>query len=173
MKVIWKCTLDPVKGGRIEMPAGAKPLHVHEQSGEVRIWAECDTDAATVTRLFGVIPTGNEVPNGSYLGSVHIDDPAEHGSLSYVFHIYDYGEPVVREPLTVDLLREACEEISGLLETTTPDEIVSYWSQGNPAAAMELLERAYHVQSTAGNTAKAMKIHTLITTIGEDWTARR
>lgn len=88
--VIWKFTVDPFENGTAEMPVGAKVIHVHEQNGKIRVWAECNPQAETVTRRFLIVPTGGPAPVAcDYLGSVHVG--GEDGRM-YVFHLYDFGE---------------------------------------------------------------------------------
>lgn len=95
-RVIWKFTVEPLSPTR--MPAGAEILHVHEQNGEIRLWAVVDPSAPVVDRDIEVAPTGGPVPPGEYLGSVHLHDRWQanggqaEAQLMLVFHLYDAGE---------------------------------------------------------------------------------
>lgn len=85
MTTIWKYpVLSP--NGIVEMPAGAKVIHVHEQHGNPCLWAEVDPDADIVDRVVEVVPT-NGTPDGEneYVGTVHLKDL--YGD-PIVFHIY-------------------------------------------------------------------------------------
>lgn len=85
-RMIWKFTVEPLAPTR--MPAGAEILHVHEQSGAIRVWAAVDPSAPVVDRKIEVAVTGGPVPPGDYIGSVHLADAL----MTLVFHLYDQGE---------------------------------------------------------------------------------
>jgi hypothetical protein len=82
VKVIYKYLL-PAPLTTIALPLGARLLHVHEQYGEVCLWAEVDSNVEKLEeRTFVWIGTGNGFPeNGTYLGTAH----ARH----FVWHIYE------------------------------------------------------------------------------------
>jgi hypothetical protein len=85
MKTIWKFTLDPFDPV-IEMPKGAKVIHVHEQNQKVRLWAEIATDMPQEKRTFAPVMTGGAMPeNGTYIGSAHITEDG----LMIVVYVYD------------------------------------------------------------------------------------
>jgi hypothetical protein len=69
----------------IEMPAGAKLLHAHEQHKEPHIWMEVDLEQkATIRRVFHLIGTGSPfeaTSKVSYVETVHV--------TPYVWHIYE------------------------------------------------------------------------------------
>lgn len=72
MSVIWKFALNPVKEQTLQMPAGAKVLHVAVQYDNLYLWAQCDTDVPKEDRSFLIFGTGHEVDDskvGDYLGT--------------------------------------------------------------------------------------------------------
>ena len=87
MKTIWKYEL--VSGAAIEMPAGARILHVGEQRGTLFAWAIVDTAAPTVGRTIVVRGTGrglaDKIADLPYLGTV--ENPR-----GLVWHLFDGGE---------------------------------------------------------------------------------
>lgn len=83
-EVIWKTNLGT--GGRVMLPASAKPLHVHGQDGALVLWFMCDPDDKMMSpRIFHVIGTGHkfELEGGklNYIGTAHI-----HG---FVWHVFE------------------------------------------------------------------------------------
>lgn len=90
MKTIWKFEFSLEASGSVEMPIGARILHVNRLWPQtVTLWAEVDTDHALETRSFAVVGTGHPLPSGSreYLGTFK-DQP-------FVWHVYelnDYAE---------------------------------------------------------------------------------
>lgn len=67
MKTVWKFFLDR----EVEMPTGAKLLHVAEQHGQLCTWAEVDPDAPTEIRRFALVGTGHNVPeNVTFVGTI-------------------------------------------------------------------------------------------------------
>jgi hypothetical protein len=87
---IWKFKLDPFIP-HVRMPQGAKLLHVHEQKGQVCVWAECDPMKPTALRHLEIVPTGNPLPQGgTYIGSAHVASMTM--GMMLVFHVYDRGE---------------------------------------------------------------------------------
>lgn len=86
MNTIWKYPLYP--NTSIEMPAGAQILSVHEQGGEIAIWAKVDTTQPMERRHFEIYGTGHVIPAGlaeelTYLGTAHL----HRGSL--VLHAFE------------------------------------------------------------------------------------
>lgn len=86
---IWKFTLDPWRD-LVEMPKGARLIHVREQNNGVCVWAEVDPDAGMVERLVYIVGTGHpllaRVP--TYVGTAHIVE----AGVPLVLHVYDGGE---------------------------------------------------------------------------------
>lgn len=70
------------------MPRGARLLHVHEQYGELIVWALVDPDARPCNRSFAVVGTGQTHPTElfihPYVGTAHIGP--------FVWHVFDLGE---------------------------------------------------------------------------------
>jgi pyruvate/2-oxoglutarate dehydrogenase complex dihydrolipoamide dehydrogenase (E3) component len=67
----------------VQMPVDARVVHVHEQNDRPVLWALVSPDSPAVTRVFEVIATGGRVPNGNYLGTVHISWT--------VWHVFELG----------------------------------------------------------------------------------
>jgi hypothetical protein len=86
-RTIWKFTLAPGNAAGVSMPIGANILHVHEQHGDICLWAEVDSKAPYELRRIAIYGTGHEMPAdpGAYIGSVHLAN----GRL--VFHVYERG----------------------------------------------------------------------------------
>ncbi len=84
MAVIWKYTLDPILT-TLQMPLGAKVLTVAAQDGEMRLWAEVESNrpGPLQERQFMAVPTGIDMycDDTTYVGTVFLDD--------LVFHIYE------------------------------------------------------------------------------------
>lgn len=73
----------------VKMPRGASVLHVHEQAGEICLWAMCEPEAKPVARRFVVFPTGGSVlfPIGDAAGEVEYLGTAHAGAL--VWHVFE------------------------------------------------------------------------------------
>lgn len=87
---IWKFVVEPWTD-IVEMPRGARPLHVAAQAGQVCVWAEIDRDREDdlVLRRLSAVPTGGVVMSGwRYVGTAHVDE----GDAVLVFHVYDGDE---------------------------------------------------------------------------------
>jgi len=70
----------------VEMPKGAEILHAGTQRVIPCVWALVDPEAETETRLFYLAATGEDVPEGEYVGTVF-----QHG-VAYVWHVFDVTE---------------------------------------------------------------------------------
>lgn len=85
--VIYKYTVP--QSEYLELPAGAKILHVGAQGDDICLWAEVDPgDPILVgreTRKVVVVPTGGATPEGKYVGTVNF------GNYTFVFHVFDCG----------------------------------------------------------------------------------
>lgn len=83
---VWKYILTPAEM-RHYMPAGAEILHVHEQNGDICLWALVDPDAAKEQRNFVVLGTGHlddrNFSHAEYIGSSHLRDGL------FVFHVFE------------------------------------------------------------------------------------
>lgn len=88
--VIWKFTLDPWDPW-IAMPVGARVIHVREQSGQVRLWAEVEPTSTIIERRFGVGLTGGPVPPGKHIGTAIVNEQ-DQGGMEVVVHVYDSGD---------------------------------------------------------------------------------
>jgi len=81
MKSVWKY---PLFMGltELELPAGAKVLHVEEQSGIPHIWALVDTEAEKEPRHFLIRGTGHNVDEDlTYVGTWQ--------APPYVWHLFE------------------------------------------------------------------------------------
>lgn len=76
---IIKYRLDPVKVQMIEVPEGAKPIHVHAQDGHVCIWfLRPDGMRILTARTVTCLSTGEPIPSpvrdSDYIGTAHIHE---------------------------------------------------------------------------------------------------
>jgi len=83
MKTIRKYPLFPGFNS-VMLPAGAKILTVHEQHGDIKVWAGIDTDRELTSVIFNVYDTEREinVENSKYIGTVFMDNGYK------VWHVY-------------------------------------------------------------------------------------
>lgn len=83
MKTVHKFPLTIGNISVLHMPAGATVLHVGLDPGNrICLWAFVDTDLVSETRIFTVVGTGHEVPDGlEYIGSV-VQGP-------FVWHVFE------------------------------------------------------------------------------------
>ena len=84
-QTVWKWTLTARDLTTIRVPKGGKLLSVHEQRGQICLWALVDPQKETEERTIRIAGTGHILANGKfqYLGSVHLDA----GQL--VFHVFE------------------------------------------------------------------------------------
>lgn len=86
MATVWKYPL-PSASEALEVPYGAKFLHVAEQHGSVMTWWEVNPTAPPQARRLAVVATGMTVPlHGTHLATWLMDD----GAL--VFHLYELAD---------------------------------------------------------------------------------
>ncbi len=81
---IWKFTLEPECS--IELPQNSQVLSVHEQRGEICMWALVNTSMPKVNRKFSVFGTGHEVPSNphlNFIGTAMVQNNA------FVFHVFE------------------------------------------------------------------------------------
>jgi hypothetical protein len=83
MKTAWKFILQPKT--TVEIPDGAKILHVAQQGDHLCMWALVDPEQPKVKRYFSVYGTGFDMPDdpGEFIGTALMNG----GSL--VFHIFE------------------------------------------------------------------------------------
>lgn len=87
-KQVWKFKIG-LGGAAIDMPKGAEILQVHEQYGEINIWALVYPNEEKEERFFEVYGTGHDIvqnpcqPDLNYIGTAHLSN----GSL--VFHVFE------------------------------------------------------------------------------------
>ncbi len=83
---VWKFRLNIDDRSELEMPVGAKVLHVAEQRGVARLWALVDPAAPLEFRKFRLTGTGHAIHNGFAL--------THHGSFLMsedmrAFHLFE------------------------------------------------------------------------------------
>ncbi len=85
MRTVWKYDLTS-RRKTLEMPKGARPLHVDVQGPAACLWAEVDTDAPLVARRLAIVGTGHPTPDSEeadYAGTFLTP-----GGGTFVWHIY-------------------------------------------------------------------------------------
>lgn len=86
MKTIYKYTIDP-STERVRMTLGAEIISVHEQHGQICLWAIVDQEEKrTESREFAIYPTGEPILNfeyRKYVGTVYLNN------ASLVFHVFE------------------------------------------------------------------------------------
>lgn len=77
------------------MPTGAIVRHVHEQSGQIRLWMQVDKSQSMTNRYFQLYGTGKELPASEvdndrlvYIGTFHL-------SAHTVGHLFEVLPKVV------------------------------------------------------------------------------
>lgn len=83
---IWKYAIDRVDVRWLEMPIGARIIHVGMQNEQITLWAIVDPKADCEKRAIRVVGTGNPFPDASectHLGTV-FDGP-------FVWHVFVNG----------------------------------------------------------------------------------
>lgn len=85
MRTVYKQVLQIEDKQIIEVPAGAKLLHVGLQNGQACIWYECETENVRESRTIYCFGTGHQMPalDLNYIGTVIMLN----GAL--VFHFYE------------------------------------------------------------------------------------
>lgn len=82
MKVIYKYSV--TQSFTLQLPKGAKVLHVECQGSDPMMWVEQETMHQKETRHFTVFGTGHKIPEGinfSYIGTFLM--------LPFVWHLYE------------------------------------------------------------------------------------
>ena len=84
-RTIWKYPLAVKEIQSLQIPAGARLLHVATQNNKPCLWAEVIAEHSCWTRLVVIYGTGHPMPDdpGQYLGSFQMHDG------EYVFHAYE------------------------------------------------------------------------------------
>ncbi len=83
MRRIFKYSLQRVYRQLIGMPRGAEILSVQAQFGEAVIWAAVNPEQEMGKRIIYSIPTGEEPPDGMFLGTIQFNDGA------FVLHVFE------------------------------------------------------------------------------------
>lgn len=85
MRTIWKFPFPITDEFELNIPLGAKMLHVEEQHGIPCLWAECDPGKEARSMEFVLYGTGH--PMEEYVGQVYVGTfLSMDGDL--VFHLY-------------------------------------------------------------------------------------
>lgn len=86
---IWKYPLAVVDHQTIDMPTGARVLSVHEQHGQLCMWAEVNAnpDGPTETRHVRIKGTGHPIEQGEMIGFKFLGTVLVAGG-SLVWHVY-------------------------------------------------------------------------------------
>lgn len=125
---VWKFSLSVEHAGRratINMPKGAKIVHIANWGGAWSVWAEVDPDAPLVERTFTVIPTGlMDVPeSGVYLETIFAPG-------GFVWHVYEIVPQAVASGETrVRMVCKSCGESSTVSRDATVrwNEFLQKW----------------------------------------------
>lgn len=73
---------------KVDMPVGARVLHVQSQKDIPYVWALVDPSAELKEHYFYIAFTGEDVPNeGEYLGTIFQFDG------TYVWHVFEVQKP--------------------------------------------------------------------------------
>lgn len=89
MKRLFKYELQERGIAIVEMPAGAKLLHVADQCGAAQLWAEVDDQRKLEARRIAVLYTGFDgVPEGA----VYVGTAISNGG-NIVRHVYEVPSP--------------------------------------------------------------------------------
>lgn len=92
-KRIYKYPLQITDKQEIELPVTAEVVAVQAQGDELFFWAAVDISEKTKPRVFRVIGTGHDIPDGKflhYLGTVQT-----HGGV-LVWHVFESYESTVK-----------------------------------------------------------------------------
>lgn len=86
-RIIYKYQINVTDVNTVLMPEGAEVLTVQMQDAVPCIWAMVDLDKPRVERFFGILGTGNPVPDdfkGKYIGTFQ--------ERIFVWHLYELVE---------------------------------------------------------------------------------
>lgn len=84
MKTIWKYDLEPAC--LIEMPIGAKVLSIHQQKGQICLWALVDPEADYEVRHFVFHGTGHHI---NEKGPLNFVGTAQFHEGEFMFHVFE------------------------------------------------------------------------------------
>lgn len=76
MKTIYKYTLEVTDEQTVNMPSGAKILHLEEQHSSICMWALVDREEPNIARIFQIFGTGHQIPESAlrtYIATVLTD----------------------------------------------------------------------------------------------------
>lgn len=92
MFTIWKFPIYPQPGDQhIKIPACAELLSVGDQHGTIMLWYVVETNQATVTKSFVVVPTGGELPyqRKDMLFCGTVTHEVKDTGLDLVWHVFE------------------------------------------------------------------------------------
>lgn len=81
---VWKFVLRRAELQDVEMPVGAKVLHVAMQGHDITLWAWVDPDAKVESRRFAITGSGAPAPTP--------DQARYHGTVidgAFVWHVFE------------------------------------------------------------------------------------
>lgn len=84
---ILKYTLHEYGAAILDLPEGSHILSVADQCGALQLWAEADTNKTKEARKIHVVFTGDDAPEGKYIGT------ALTSGGNIVRHVYDATHP--------------------------------------------------------------------------------
>lgn len=89
MRTIWKFKVVPTPYLRIlELPVGAKLLHVGTQENTGCLWFEVDTEASKEERFFAVHGTGHEISDDPSSRKEYVGTYLTYNG-AFVWHVYE------------------------------------------------------------------------------------
>lgn len=92
MKTVWKFKIDKYNTipNIVNMPKGAKVIHVDSLSHDIFLWAEVDTEMEKEPREFWIFSTGVEIPD---IQELYPYKTCKEKSLItdewFVYHVYE------------------------------------------------------------------------------------
>jgi hypothetical protein len=81
MRTVWKYELSHGLN-KIDLPAGAQPVHAAMQGNALMLWVDQETEFATQQRAFIATGTGHTVPAGAVFIATAFGGP-------FVWHIWE------------------------------------------------------------------------------------
>lgn len=91
MNTIYKYLLPITDLQGVDLPKGAKILHVGEQEGGISLWAQVDTEAEKENRVFKIVGTGHPIAAGDRPQGLTFIGTVIQRSAPLVWHIFEVG----------------------------------------------------------------------------------
>lgn len=90
MSTVYKYSIAKAWEVTLEIPEGAKVLHVDTQGAEAMLWVQVDPKRPTEPRTFVTVGTGHPVPSGAaYIGTYQLPP--------FVWHVFEPTPPETTE----------------------------------------------------------------------------